>query len=293
MDSYAYRDIGHDVLCCVGNSNRIIPNYIMHMWMKTAQNGLVAMLYGPNTIQTQIQETSVSIHTETRYPFEEKIRMTVNLKQDLGFPLLFRIPSWCKEPTILINTKPVSIDQKVNGFVRINRNWKSGDEILLNFPMTTILKQGRATNYADIKYFKKSKNARRIARVDDEINNPYASVYYGPILMALPIPDKGPNEVGEAVPVNFALNVDPENHLKGLQIEKRELPDPWTWQLEDPPLQIKVPAVKFNWHPSDIEPLPAEPVKTGSKTTINLVPYNITKFRVSMFPVTESSWMGR
>ena len=38
------------VLCCVGAVNRIIPNYIIHMWMATGDNGLAATLYGPCTV---------------------------------------------------------------------------------------------------------------------------------------------------------------------------------------------------------------------------------------------------
>ena len=37
-------------LCCVGSVNRIIPNYIIHMWMATGDNGLAATLYGPCTV---------------------------------------------------------------------------------------------------------------------------------------------------------------------------------------------------------------------------------------------------
>ena len=39
-----------DVLCCVGAVNRIVPNYIIHMWMATADRGLAAALYGPCTV---------------------------------------------------------------------------------------------------------------------------------------------------------------------------------------------------------------------------------------------------
>ena len=36
-----------EVFCCVGSMNRIIPNYVIHMWMATADRGLAATLYGP------------------------------------------------------------------------------------------------------------------------------------------------------------------------------------------------------------------------------------------------------
>ena len=38
------------VLCCVGAVNRIIPHYIIHMWMATPDDGLAATLYGPSAV---------------------------------------------------------------------------------------------------------------------------------------------------------------------------------------------------------------------------------------------------
>jgi hypothetical protein len=35
------------VLCCVAAANRLLPNYVMHLWMATADRGLAATLYGP------------------------------------------------------------------------------------------------------------------------------------------------------------------------------------------------------------------------------------------------------
>lgn len=291
MDSYAYRDIGHDVLCCVGNSNRIIPNYIMHMWMKTKENGLVALLYGPSVLNTEINNTSVEIQSETDYPFNEIIKMMIRIDGEVTFPLMLRLPAWCPNPSIRVNGKLFIMEPAKNGFLTIDRTWKTGDRIELELPMTVTIRQGRTTNYADIKYFKKSKKVRRLVKTNKKINNPYTSIYYGPLLMALPIPDNGANQVKKTVPLNYALDVDPENPQEGIKVTKNKRSDPWSWQLEYPPVELSVPAVKFSWKPTDPQPLPAAPVQGGQRTVINLVPYNITKFRVSMFPVTESSWV--
>ena len=67
------------------------------------------------------------------------------------------------------------------------------------------------------------------------------------------------------------------------------LPDKWRWQL-DAPFRLKVPAVSFDWQPTELQPLPASVVEGGRSETITLVPYGCTKFRVSMFPVTKRSW---
>jgi hypothetical protein len=91
---------------------------------------------------------------------------------------------------------------------------------------------------------------------------------------------------------NYALDVNPLDPGKNCTVEKNPLTTPWCWQLEYPPFKLRVPAVQFNWRPTDLQPLPEEPVRSGEKKDIELVPYNLTKFRVSMFPVSEESWHG-
>ena len=66
------------VLCCVGAVNRIVPNYIMHMWMATADRGLAATLYGPCTVSASAGPgVPVKLACTTAYPFEETIRVSV------------------------------------------------------------------------------------------------------------------------------------------------------------------------------------------------------------------------
>ena len=84
------------VLCCVGAVNRIVPNYIMHMWMATADRGLAAALYGPCSVSAMAGPgVPVKLTCTTAYPFEETIRVSVEPRRKASFPLYFRIPAWC------------------------------------------------------------------------------------------------------------------------------------------------------------------------------------------------------
>ena len=68
--------------------NRILPNYIMHMWMATRDNGLAATLYGPCTVSALAgTRVPVKVTTTTDYPFGETIRMKVEPKKNVAFPL--------------------------------------------------------------------------------------------------------------------------------------------------------------------------------------------------------------
>ena len=77
------------VLCCVGAVNRIIPNYIIHMWMATRDNGLAATLYGPCTVSALAGDgVPVTISTTTDYPFGETVRMQVEPAKNRGVSAL-------------------------------------------------------------------------------------------------------------------------------------------------------------------------------------------------------------
>ena len=67
------------------------------------------------------------------------------------------------------------------------------------------------------------------------------------------------------------------------------MPEKWDWPL-DAPLALRCSARAFDWKPTDTQALPAAPVTGEATETIRLIPYGCTKFRISMFPVTERAW---
>jgi hypothetical protein len=288
--SYRYTELGHEVLCCVGNSNRIIPNYISNMWMRSGKDGLAAVLYGPSQLTTTLNGHPVSIKSETAYPFEERIRMSIELERKTRFTLHLRIPGWCKDPEIAINGESVPIRKNDRGFLILERNWAPGDDIELNFPMYVAVHQGRETGFPHVSYFKDKEGSREISMNMAEISSPYGAVLYGPLVFALPLPDSGANHPILNVPFGYALNLDPDNPDTHVDILRKELKRPWKWQLKESPLSITVPALQFDWNPTMLEPLPPQPVQEGEPVHITLLPYNVTKFRVTMFPVSADTW---
>jgi hypothetical protein len=260
------------------------------MWMKTKDNGLVAALYGPCDLKTEINGSPVSIHSETTYPFEEKIQMTVGVEGKTRFTLHLRIPEWCKEPEIIINGSLFTDPANNSGFLAVDRNWTQGDVIILHFPMDVTMTLGRETNFPDVSYFKGKETSREISRFTEEIANPFGTVSLGPLLFALPIPDSGANYPIQWTDIGYALNMNPDLPGEKVKIERAALKRPWKWEYGESPLSLTVPALKFDWDPTPLQPLPRDPVLVGEETSIELIPYNLTKFRVSMFPVASTTW---
>jgi hypothetical protein len=262
----------HFPLCCTAALNRIVPNYVMHLWMATYDNGLAAAHYGPSKVSALVADrVPVEIQCRTDYPFNDVIDMRVKPAREAAFPLSFRIPGWCKSAELSVNGSSVAATPDAKGFVRVERLWKPGDAVRLRFPMSVTVKAGRDHNAGGA---------------------PYASVSYGPLLFALPIPDtKNPNTPDPAARWSYALDVQGEKPAAGIAIERRPMPARWDWPLASP-LKLRAGAQAIDWKPDPKAPrLPAEPIaKRDRPETVTLVPYGCTKFRVSMFPVTERAW---
>ncbi len=288
--SYRFSPLGHEVLCCVGNLNRVIPNYIMNMWMRTPDNGIAATLYGPSRLTTTLPDgAAIQFESVTAYPFEEDITILVKPSRAVRFPLHLRIPGWCSNPGITVNGTAVDAVPGASGFAVITRTWREGDEVRLHFPMTVSVVQGRETDFPEIEYYTYPEN-RPLSR-ERGIHSQWTSVLYGPLLFALPVKDITPDEIDPAAVWNYALDVAPGEEDRIQVLRGRPMPNHWQWQL-DAPVRLRVPARLFDWRPEYLQPLPAGPVADGAPRTIDLVPYGVTKFRISMFPVTAEAWKG-
>lgn len=274
-------------LCCVGAVNRTVPSYITYLWMATADRGLAAALYGPCTVSAVAGPgVPVKLTCTTAYPFEETIRVSVEPQSKASFPLYFRIPACCAKGSAAINRTPLDVTADKNGFLRISREWSSGDQIELRFPMPVRVERSYETEFPSAfpKYFSFEPAAVFIKR-----RLPYASVTLGPLLFALAIADQDPDTPAPGAQWQYALDMLAEKHGADITVERSPMPATWNWPL-DAPLKLSVPAQAIDWKPTDAQALPDAPVAGKGPQTIRLVPYGCTKFRVSMFPVTVRAW---
>lgn len=113
---------------------------------------------------------------------------------------------------------------------------------------------------------------------------PYEYVKYGPVLFSLPIADLDENHVAENQKFNYALDIG--NVKKDVKVTRHPMPAKWDWAIASSPVTLEVKAGEFDWNPTQAQPLPKEKVSDYQPAKITLVPYNLTKFRISMFPMT-------
>jgi len=285
-----YTPHGHDVLCCVGSVNWIIPNYISNMWMATMDGGFAYVLYGPCKMVKSIGGQQLELTCSTNYPFDDKVAIRIDIKKRKTFPLYFRKPEWCRNMKLFVNGKPYKVTYK-DGFIKINRTWSCGDSVTIHLPMEPSLIQGRDIPFPNESYFMKSARREVDRSIIDTIGgHPYEYVKYGPLLFSLPLKDLNPNNVSPDQSVNYALDINENEVLSEIKVIKSPMPSIWGWKYEESPIKLDVKAINFDWSPSQLEPLPSQTVHNGVNARIQLVPYNCTKFRITMFPVSERTF---
>ena len=260
-DAIVYSPTGNRTLCCVGSCNWIIPNYVQNMWMRAAGGGLACVLYGPCSVEAE----GMKFSCESDFPFGEEQTITVGTGKSRSLPIYFRVPSWCSGMSVNVNGKQVE-GRMQDGFLRISRKWEDGDVIRVHLPMEVRIREVEDNCYPVDEYFATPHLGRvhTLALDTTAVRHQYRYVDYGPLLYALPLYDIDENTVVPGQESAYVLNSSDASQIE--IIRAGGMPERWGWRIEDAPTVLKAPATL-----------------DGSPCTITLVPYNCTKFRVSMF----------
>lgn len=133
-DRAAYR-VAHGPACCNGNLSRMLPLFCSRQWMMRGRDGIVAALYAPSRFTARIGKREVTIRQQTDYPFDERIRFTVETARPAEFSLWLRIPAWCEGATVSVNGEPFDACCQPGTFVEVRRTFRGGDAVSLTLPM--------------------------------------------------------------------------------------------------------------------------------------------------------------
>lgn len=132
-----------DTYCCPCNYRRIVAE-LPEMIYYRATEGVAVNLYTPSRAELELGDHgSLRLRQETHYPASGDISILVDPSQPVEFPLMLRIPRWCRESKVTVNGRPAADRPKAGGFFTIRRLWKSGDRVELGLAMPWRLVKGR------------------------------------------------------------------------------------------------------------------------------------------------------
>ena len=111
---------------------RLIASLGQYMATRDA-NGLQIHLYNSATIKTKINdELPVALTMTTEYPWQGKIKLTIEETDNLPWQLRLRVPDWCPELSVMLNEQVLSDPPLEDGYLVFDRVWQPGDVIELS-----------------------------------------------------------------------------------------------------------------------------------------------------------------
>jgi DUF1680 family protein len=122
--------------CCSGTMPQIAADYRISTYFRDGRDVFVN-LYIPSTVRWAQDGAQVSLTQTGQYPFEPHVSFEVKSSKATRFALNLRIPSWAEGATVSTNGKRTEI--AAGSFLRLDREWISGDQIELDLPLRSRL----------------------------------------------------------------------------------------------------------------------------------------------------------
>ncbi|NOS72739.1 MAG: glycoside hydrolase family 127 protein [Verrucomicrobia bacterium] len=121
--------------CCPPNLVRTLAELGGYAYGKSSGT-IWVNLYGGSTLSTKLPEgTLVKLTQQTEYPWNGRVRITINECGPSPFALKLRIPGWAKGATVRVNLGPVTDTTSPGSYFELRRDWKPGDVVDLDIPM--------------------------------------------------------------------------------------------------------------------------------------------------------------
>lgn len=118
-------------VCCPVTALKFFPYFVNELWMKAADgSGVAAVAYAPNTLRTSIGGVNVRIDSDTAYPFEDEVRMTVTPEKPVAFSLRLRMPGWRGAMRV---EAPGANTSDGDGWRAVTKVWRPGDRVTITF----------------------------------------------------------------------------------------------------------------------------------------------------------------
>ncbi|TCR79063.1 glycoside hydrolase family 127 protein [Rhizobium sp. BK376] len=132
-----HRWVWHHCPCCPPNIARLLASVGSYMYA-IAEDEIAVHLYGESKARFELAGARVELAQKTNYPWDGAIRFDVTTDKPARFALSLRIPEWADGSALKVNGETVDIQSiSVDGYARIEREWKSGDNVDLNIPLET------------------------------------------------------------------------------------------------------------------------------------------------------------
>ena len=128
-----HRQDWFDCACCPSNISRLIAQLGSFIY-STDGESIAVHHFIQSHANLKVGEAQVSLDQETNYPWGGEVKLVFSLAQPTHFTLKVHIPACCRGPMICLNGREIECTP-VKGYISLEREWRDGDELILDVEM--------------------------------------------------------------------------------------------------------------------------------------------------------------
>ncbi len=121
--------------CCSGTIPQVATDYRINTYFRDPA-GVYVNLYIPSSVKWTQAGAQISLTQKSSYPFDSTVQFELTSSRRQEFALHFRIPAWADGASVSVNGKRISEAVKPGSFATVHREWKTGDRVELDLPLT-------------------------------------------------------------------------------------------------------------------------------------------------------------
>ena len=130
-----HRQPWFDCACCPPNIARLLSSLGEYIYSYNADE-IAVHLFVQGSAQFQLGEQVLTLTQQTRYPWEGRVVISLEMEQPVELTLKLRVPGWCRTARYGVNSEPVdSAFELENGYLSLRRTWQPGDQVELDLDM--------------------------------------------------------------------------------------------------------------------------------------------------------------
>lgn len=120
--------------CCPSNVVRLVPSVPGYVYA-VSDDAIYVNLYAAGTATVPVKGSEIKLTQQTGYPWDGNVSIRLETSKPLAVDLNVRIPGWCRKAKATVNGQPLAIEMLSKGYLKIARDWNSGDEVRLELDM--------------------------------------------------------------------------------------------------------------------------------------------------------------
>jgi uncharacterized protein len=122
--------------CCSGTLPQVAADYRINTYFRDGR-GVYVNLYIPSTLHWTQDGAHILLTQKGEYPYDPHIQLEVKASKPVEAAVSLRIPAWAEKAFVSVNG--TRQEASSGSFARLERQWKDGDRIELELPLTARL----------------------------------------------------------------------------------------------------------------------------------------------------------